>query len=79
MDRISLKSKSDKSETILPVRCTLKFSRVCRAQSNVVYPDPNDARESAARFIRNATMEKLASLKIDGKYKFDRSFLKSLL
>lgn len=66
------------SETKLSIRMSLKFSRVCRTQSNLVYPDFNDPRESAARFFKEAAKEKLASLTINGKRKFSDEYIKSL-
>jgi hypothetical protein len=73
MDRIKLKSDADMAETKLPVRTTIKFSRLLRTQSNLIYPDKNDPRESASRMLIQAAIDKLVE-----KGKFTRSFLNSI-
>jgi hypothetical protein len=68
-----MKSKILNSETILPVRTTLRFSDLCRTQSKV-YPAPEHggAKLSAARFLKEAAKEKLIRLGID------KDFIKSI-
>jgi len=78
MNRINLKSKSDDADTVLPIRVKLCFSRVCRAQSNVAYPDKNDARESASRFFKQAAIEKLQLMRKNKQVSFSDDFIKSL-
>jgi len=55
------------SKTTLPVRCTLAFVDICREQSKV-YPALKGSKRSAARFLKEAAIEKLISLGIKQKY-----------
>ena len=69
-----MKSKSMKAKTILPVRCTLLFSEVCREQSKC-YPIAGataGAKRSAARFLKEAAKEKLENLG------YTKAYIKSL-
>jgi len=52
------------SETKLPVRATLAFVELCRAQSKVYPRAPGEggAKQSAARFLKEAAREKLFKL-----------------
>jgi hypothetical protein len=62
------------SETKLPIRCTLAFVELCRAQSKV-YPrgeHEGGAKLSAARFLKEAAKEKLLRLG------FKKDYLKSV-
>lgn len=67
-------SDSDMSETKLPVRMSIKFSRLLRTQSNLIYPDPKDKRESASRMLIMAAIEKISS-----KTHVSKEWLKSIV
>jgi hypothetical protein len=54
-------SISEKSKTLLPVRMTLAFSRLCRTQSKI-YLTKNDPRLSSSKFLKQAAIEKLLKL-----------------
>jgi hypothetical protein len=60
-------SKIERAATILPIRTTVGFSRVCRAQSKI-YPVEGDGRLSAARFMKEAAREKLLALGFKPEY-----------
>lgn len=65
-----MNSKAKYAKTILPIRCTVEFSRVCRFQSERAYPVANASgpKASAARFVKQATIEKLIRLGLNRKY-----------
>lgn len=66
-----MKSEADLAETKLPIRCTMEFVKVCRFQSAKCYPKKKSepgAKESAARFIKMAAIEKLQSLGLNKDY-----------
>jgi hypothetical protein len=52
------------AKTILPVKCSLAFSELCRAQSKAYPLSPGETgpKLSAARFVKQAAREKLAKL-----------------
>jgi hypothetical protein len=58
------------SETKLPIRCTVAFVDLCRAQSKN-YPrnlHEGGSKLSAARFLKEAAKEKLLKLGIKKEY-----------
>ena len=61
------KSQIRTLKTILPVRCTIAFTELCRVQSKV-YPSKMGAKLSSARFLKEAAKEKLLKLGIDSEY-----------
>jgi len=65
-----MKSKIKYAKTILPIRCTIEFARLCRFHSETVYPakSTDGPKASAARFIKQATIEKLTHLGLNRKY-----------
>jgi hypothetical protein len=69
-------SKAKNGETILPIRCTIEFSKMCRHRSAINYPlskNKNGAKKSFARFLKMAAIEKLERVGLNKEY------LKSLL
>jgi hypothetical protein len=58
------------SETKLPIRCTVAFADLCRAQSKNYNRKPGErgAKLSAARFLKEAAKEKLLKLGIKNTY-----------
>lgn len=60
-------STSRLSETILPVRCKLAFSELCRAQSKI-YPPNKGPKLSSARFLKMTAIEKLIDIGIDQRF-----------
>jgi hypothetical protein len=60
-------SQIDKAKTILPIKTTIGFSRVCRAQSKI-YLTERDPRLSSAKFFKRAAMEKLLKLGFAEEY-----------
>lgn len=70
-----MKSKIEKSETILGIRCTLKFIEVCRHRSAKDYPvkdGDSGSKRSAGRFLKMAACDRLRK---DG---FTEEYIKSL-
>lgn len=61
-----MKSIIRNSKTILPVRCTLAFSELCRAQSKS-FTTKNDPRLSAAKFLKEVAKKELIARGF-GKY-----------
>ena len=52
------------AKTILPVKCTIAFTELCRAQSKIYPIGAGDTgpKLSAARFLKRAAREKLIKL-----------------
>lgn len=46
------------AKTILPVRCTLAFSELCRAQSKT-FCTKSDPKLSSAKFLKQCAIEEL--------------------
>jgi len=62
-----MKSKIKNAKTILPVRCTLEFTKLCRLHS-VKYPGCPIKSGSAAHFLKQAAIEKLKEIGVPEKY-----------
>jgi hypothetical protein len=56
------------SETKAPIRVTLAFAELCRAQSKCYPVYDSGPKLSAARFFKEAAKEKLIKLGIDVEY-----------
>jgi hypothetical protein len=64
-----MKSKIQKAQTKLPIRCSLEFSNLCRFHSAKAYPEGlSIACGSAAHFLRQAAKEKLIKLGVPIKF-----------
>ena len=89
MDRIKLRSDAWMAKTKHDVETTLKFIELCKTQSefNTVLKYPGKGPKlSASRFLLEAAIEKLEKIEIvdknnkkTKKYKFDRSWLLSII
>ena len=56
------------AETKAPIRVTLAFAELCRAQSKCYPAYNNGPKLSAARFYKEAAKEKLIKLGVDIEY-----------